>query len=169
MGSIDLSIGSTVSMVGMLPALFIRDHGEWAVLAAPLAGAATARSAACSPLRPGYPRFSSRLASRSPLTACPFTSRKAPSRSGLSRTFRSNQSSTDFCLGRRPSRPVRRGLGCYRSSQRAEPGSEATFTQSTAARPWPSSAASGSPVHSFTPSLFAGFSPDSPLSCLCCV
>ncbi len=40
MGSIDLSIGSTVSMVGMLAALFIRDHGEWAVLAAPFAGAA---------------------------------------------------------------------------------------------------------------------------------
>src|SRR3984957_16815429 len=40
MGSIDLSIGSTVSMVGMLAALLIRDHGEWAVLAAPLAGAA---------------------------------------------------------------------------------------------------------------------------------
>jgi ribose/xylose/arabinose/galactoside ABC-type transport system permease subunit len=29
-GSIDLSIGSTVSMVGMLAALLIRDHGEWA-------------------------------------------------------------------------------------------------------------------------------------------
>ncbi len=40
MGSIDLSIGSTVSMVGMLAALLIRDHGQWAVLAAPLAGAA---------------------------------------------------------------------------------------------------------------------------------
>jgi ribose transport system permease protein/putative xylitol transport system permease protein len=40
MGSIDLSIGSTVSMVGILAALLIRDHGEWAVLAAPLAGAA---------------------------------------------------------------------------------------------------------------------------------
>ena len=40
MGSIDLSIGSTVSMVGMLAALLIRDYGEWAVLAAPLAGAA---------------------------------------------------------------------------------------------------------------------------------
>jgi hypothetical protein len=82
-----------------------------------------------------------------------FTSRKAPPRSGLSRTFKFNQSSTAFYLGRRRSRPVRRGLVCYRSSQRAEPGSDATFTQSTAARPWPSSAASGSPVHSFTPSL----------------
>jgi ribose transport system permease protein len=40
MGSIDLSIGSTVSMVGMLAALLIRDYGQWAVLAAPLAGAA---------------------------------------------------------------------------------------------------------------------------------
>jgi ribose/xylose/arabinose/galactoside ABC-type transport system permease subunit len=40
MGSIDLSIGSTVSMVGMLAALLIRDHGEWAVMAAPLAGRA---------------------------------------------------------------------------------------------------------------------------------
>src|ERR1700744_746611 len=40
MGSIDLSIGSTVSMVGMLAAFLIRDYGEWSVLAAPLAGAA---------------------------------------------------------------------------------------------------------------------------------
>jgi ribose transport system permease protein len=40
MGSIDLSIGSTVSMVGMLAALLIRDYGQWTVLAAPLAGAA---------------------------------------------------------------------------------------------------------------------------------
>ena len=40
MGSIDLSIGSTVSMVGMLAALLIRDYGQWAVLAAPVAGAA---------------------------------------------------------------------------------------------------------------------------------
>jgi ribose/xylose/arabinose/galactoside ABC-type transport system permease subunit len=40
MGSIDLSIGSTVSMVGMLAALLIRDYGRWTVLAAPLAGAA---------------------------------------------------------------------------------------------------------------------------------
>jgi ribose/xylose/arabinose/galactoside ABC-type transport system permease subunit len=39
MGSIDLSIGSTVSMVGMLAALLIRDYGQWTVLAAPLAGA----------------------------------------------------------------------------------------------------------------------------------
>ena len=29
-GSIDLSIDSTVSMVGMLATLLIRDHGEWA-------------------------------------------------------------------------------------------------------------------------------------------
>ncbi len=40
MGSIDLSIGSTVSMVGMLAAFLIRDYGQWAVLAAPVAGAA---------------------------------------------------------------------------------------------------------------------------------
>jgi ribose/xylose/arabinose/galactoside ABC-type transport system permease subunit len=40
MGSIDLSIGSTVSMVGMLAALLIRDYGQWTVLVAPLAGAA---------------------------------------------------------------------------------------------------------------------------------
>jgi ribose/xylose/arabinose/galactoside ABC-type transport system permease subunit len=40
MGSIDLSIGSTVSMVGMLAALLIRDYGQWTVLAAPVAGAA---------------------------------------------------------------------------------------------------------------------------------
>ena len=40
MGSIDLSIGSTISMVGMLAALLIRDYGQWTVLAAPLAGAA---------------------------------------------------------------------------------------------------------------------------------
>ena len=39
MGSIDLSIGSTISMVGMLAALLIRDYGQWTVLAAPLAGA----------------------------------------------------------------------------------------------------------------------------------
>src|SRR5580692_4228738 len=99
MGSIDLSIGSTVSMVGMLAALLIRDHGEWAVLAAPLVGAAigastpltapiaapthgaastahspwserrSGRSMACSPPTPSCPRFSSRWACCSPLTA----------------------------------------------------------------------------------------------------
>ncbi|MFB2552051.1 ABC transporter permease [Ensifer soli] len=40
MGSIDLSIGSIVSMAGMLGAVLVRDHGEWAVLAVPFAAAA---------------------------------------------------------------------------------------------------------------------------------
>jgi ribose transport system permease protein/putative xylitol transport system permease protein len=40
MGSIDLSVGSIVSMAGMCAAVLIRDYGEWAVLLAPLVAAA---------------------------------------------------------------------------------------------------------------------------------
>jgi ribose transport system permease protein/putative xylitol transport system permease protein len=40
MGSIDLSVGSIVSMAGMTAAVMIRDHGEWGVLFAPIVGAA---------------------------------------------------------------------------------------------------------------------------------
>ena len=36
MGSIDLSVGSMVSLAGMSAAMLIRDHGEWAVVLVPL-------------------------------------------------------------------------------------------------------------------------------------
>jgi len=36
MGSIDLSVGSMVSLAGMSAAILIRDHGEWAVVLVPL-------------------------------------------------------------------------------------------------------------------------------------
>ncbi len=36
MGSIDLAVGSIVSLSGMSGAMLIRDHGEWAVLLVPL-------------------------------------------------------------------------------------------------------------------------------------
>lgn len=39
MGSIDLSIGSIVSMAGILGAFLVRDYGEWAILLAPVAAA----------------------------------------------------------------------------------------------------------------------------------
>ena len=39
MGSIDLSVGSVVSMSGMFAATMMRDHGPWAALLAPLLGA----------------------------------------------------------------------------------------------------------------------------------
>jgi ribose transport system permease protein/putative xylitol transport system permease protein len=40
MGSIDLSIGSIVSMAGMLGAVLVRDYGEWSVLLVPVVAGA---------------------------------------------------------------------------------------------------------------------------------
>jgi ABC-type glucose/galactose transport system permease subunit len=168
MGSIDLSIGSTVSMVGMLAALLIRDHGEWAVLAAPLAGAAVG---AINGVLAAYAKLPSFLITLGMLFAVNGMTLYLTQGTaiGVQPDLQIQSVFNGFCLGRRRSHSGRWRPGCFPFSQRAEHGSDATFMQSAAVRPWPSCAAFRLRGSSFTRSSYAGFSLDSLRSCSCCV
>jgi ribose/xylose/arabinose/galactoside ABC-type transport system permease subunit len=112
-GSIDLTIGSTVSMVGMLAALLIRDHME----CAGGAGGAVGRT--------GHRRDQWRARRLRPAALVSHHAGHAVAVNGMTLyltqgaaigvepTFRFNESSTGFCLGRRRSRSGSWRLGCY--------------------------------------------------------